>query len=1054
MTELDKKLAKAARECGAVVLMVATSATLPLLAGVKYWDNPAFRAFDVGDYASGAVWHFDGIRNVGANQPHSTTATTWKNIGSSGSSNDVWIRYRNAAGNGWANSSAPASLGVVDGRNLGSWTENGFVLTGDSEWRTGSGSISTGTDYTLQMVVEATVIGQAVNFPYFMSVNASVFAFNMDKAAYKLNWTTQSTSGPYPFMSGTAFSYITAIINSSDNTATFFDGTTPPTSGNGFKQYDSVIGRNETGYCIGGSTSAGNCMAGTIHAYRYYKRVLTHEELMWNRVVDEARFFGRRAPLPATNVVVTANWPRVGGFQPNGHYYVDSGDFTITAPASTNIYGRAYTCTGYTLETWDDATGTWSAPVSSDSRSYTFTYPSAKVRLTWQWTAGDGLVTYDLDDYVWDGLVWFYDGIRNVGRNRPHDTTSLDWKNLGSSGAYNDLFLQRSNAAGTSWLTAGSLDIADGWDPGRWTDDGFTFIGKSRFRSVVPVAFGTSYTFQAFVRASSGYMLSARAVDCSIFVASDGSLRWNIQTNETPPRIAGALPHTGYVTAILDDTDLTAKFFDGITPPAEGVGFKQFDSLDLFSDTAYSIGGAYDPPTGLNGTIKFFRYYDRVLTDEELAWNRQVDNYRYFGPPVTNVIVATTNPNLHGNEAEGAYEVVGSHTFTAPATLTAKGITYTNDGYTVETWDGSAWTACAAHAGTSYVYTTAAGKVRLTWKWKATHGLRTAADYAFDDYSQAGLIWNYDGILNIGVEKSHSTNTTTWVNLGSAGAICNLVRYKMAEGDLGEWKDDGYEFRGYTRFRAGSAVVGPVKGHTMQILLDADVNSQGKDSTYAASVMWDAMSIGLCKSTSKPLFWFTQSQNRLLVDDSTSYDYATALFDYDAKTAAFFSGTTPPTSGIGFKQFSSVTARNTTGYGLGCTSTASDALTGIVKMFRCYDRALTQEEIVRNRNADAARYYGALATTNVLVAAGGGVQAETGACKVEGSWTFTATSVAKEDGQLTPVTRYTVERLVNGAWTDATWHDGASYTYVEGTEPESVRLTWHGRPEGAVILVR
>ena len=36
MTELDKKLAKAARECGAVVLMVATSATLPLLGGGLY----------------------------------------------------------------------------------------------------------------------------------------------------------------------------------------------------------------------------------------------------------------------------------------------------------------------------------------------------------------------------------------------------------------------------------------------------------------------------------------------------------------------------------------------------------------------------------------------------------------------------------------------------------------------------------------------------------------------------------------------------------------------------------------------------------------------------------------------------------------------------------------------------------------------------------------------------------------------------------------------------------------------------------------------------------
>ena len=231
-------------------------------------------------------------------------------------------------------------------------------------------------------------------------------------------------------MSGRVLNYMTAILDGSALTAAFFSGTTPPTAGIGFKQYTSLSGKNDNGYCIGGSTDATACMTGKIHSYRYYKRVLTHEELMWNRVVDEARFFGRRAPIPATNVVVTANDPRVGGFQPNGHYYVDSGDFTITAPASTNFDGRAYACTGYTLETWDDATGAWSAPVSYESRSYTFADPSTKVRLTWQWTAGDGLVAYGIDDYVWDGLIWFYDGIRNVGRDQPHDYASLNWKNL------------------------------------------------------------------------------------------------------------------------------------------------------------------------------------------------------------------------------------------------------------------------------------------------------------------------------------------------------------------------------------------------------------------------------------------------------------------------------------------------------------------------------------------------------------------------------------------------------------------------------------------------
>ena len=893
---------------------VAARATLPVFtvvaasahAGIKYWDNPAFRAFDVGDYAPGPVWHFDGIRNQGADQPHSTTATTWKNIGSSGSSNDVWIRYRNAAGSGWANSSAPASLGTINGRNLGSWTENGFVLTGYSEFRSG-GPISSGTSYTLQMLVDTTLAEQVNGNAYLMSVAVADYSFFLSANSGLLNWRTQSNNNN-PQMSGYALNYMTAILDGSALTAAFFSGTTPPTAGIGFKQYTSLSGKNDNGYCIGGSTDATACMTGKIHSYRYYKRVLTHEELMWNRVVDEARFFGRRAPIPATNVVVTANDPRVGGFQPNGHYYVDSGDFTITAPASTNFDGRAYACTGYTLETWDDATGAWSAPVSYESRSYTFADPSTKVRLTWQWTAGDGLVAYGIDDYVWDGLIWFYDGIRNVGRDQPHDYASLNWKNLGTSGRGNDLFLQVLNAAGGAWLDATSLDVLDNRNPGDWTDCGFKFVGNSKFRCPAPVSFGTSYTLQTLATGK-GYVMSASGDRFSLLANTGNAFSWNVQTNGNPPSITAAASSNGYATAILDGAEMAAKLFSGVTPPTDGDGFKQFESLKQFNETAYNVGGVGGTVNMINGTIKFFRCYDRVLTEAELAWNRQVDNYRYFGPPVTNVIVATTNPNLHGNEAEGPYEVSGAYTFTAPASLTAKGITYTNDGYTVETWDGSAWANAVSYESSSYPYATSAGMVRLTWKWKPVRGLRTTADYGFNDYSQAGLIWNYDGICNVGAWKSHSTNATTWVNLGSAGVAYNLSRYQMSEGDLGEWKNNGYEFRGHTRFRNPYVNAGPFKSHTMQILLDADVNEQNNDNTWAASVMWDAMSIGFSKTTSKPLFWFTQSQNRLLVDDSTSYDYATALFDYDAKTAAFFSGTTPPTSGIGFKQFSSVTAR-------------------------------------------------------------------------------------------------------------------------------------------------
>ena len=40
-------------------------------AGIKYWDNPEFKAFDVGDYVQdGLVVNYDGIRNAGPDADH------------------------------------------------------------------------------------------------------------------------------------------------------------------------------------------------------------------------------------------------------------------------------------------------------------------------------------------------------------------------------------------------------------------------------------------------------------------------------------------------------------------------------------------------------------------------------------------------------------------------------------------------------------------------------------------------------------------------------------------------------------------------------------------------------------------------------------------------------------------------------------------------------------------------------------------------------------------------------------------------------------------------
>jgi hypothetical protein len=189
-------------------------------------------------------------------------------------------------------------------------------------------------------------------------------------------------------------------------------------------------------------------------------------------------------------------------------------------------------------------------------------------------------------------------------------------------------------------------------------------------------------------------------------------------------------------------------------------------------------------------------------------------------------------------------------------------------------------------------------------------------------------------------------------------------------------------------------------------------------------------------------------------NDSGHYDYSTAIMDYDAKIAAVFPGVVVPTSGNGFKQFDSVHSCADSGFGIGNLNGNAEGLNGTIKSMRYYDRVLTQEEIVRNRNVDSVRYFGELGVTNVLVEAGGGTQSEEGAYKVEGGWTFTATTTLNKRGETVNVERYSIEELVDGEWTNKQTHSGNSYTYTEGTSAATVRLKWLGAPLGTILVIQ
>lgn len=1061
----------------AAFVCFALLGALQASAGVKYWDNPDYRAFDVDCYVPGAVWNLDGIRNAGADQPHSDTALTWKNLGTSGADNDVFLQ-KNTGGSSWAT----ASVDDLATGTYGEWAEKGFIFKGNSRMR-GSNGISTGTKYTLQVLIDADSTQHATSYATIFNSSWNKLALLIQPSSETLIFRTVESVAANSFASipGPVFEYATAIANSDDNTEVLFSGTMAPTSGDGFRQNAKISGQTENGYVFGGANDGKSPLKGVLKSFRYYQKALSNEELAWNRVVDERRFFDRAQPLPVTNAVVVSSI--AASAEPAGTYAVD-GSHVFTAPRVATVGNAKYICTGYTLETWDATTGDWGAAVFHARELSCAVTDAQCVRITWKWMDGEGLTTYDVSDYVWDGLELFYDGICNVGTNAAHDATALTWKNLGSKGAPNDMFLQLLNAGGTAWRTATGLGTVDGRDTGAWTadGDGFALKGDSRFRVVNTggtnggIDTGTDYSLQALLDVnaadqidSSAFVFSLSATKYSLLIYKSGSLKWRNDNdgdgagNNNPSSIAGTT--FDYVTAIMNGETKSSALFAGTEIPASGDGFRQYESITEHNlERGYDLGGYGNANCDklLVGTIKSFRQYDHSLSTAEVAQNRKVDDFRFFGKfAETDVIVQSTYAALQGNEPDGEYDVDVSHTFTAPANVTikvnGKEIEYSCAGYTVETKDGEYWQRTASGDTSSVAIAEDGTLKRLTWLWKPVSGIRTADDYSFDDYSQAGLVWNYDGIYNAGI-GTHDSNAAKWKNLGSGE---NADLHWNGKTTTGEWANDGYIFRGGPRFKGDASFY--LRNFTMQTLVDVDAAAQTAGSTYGSIFcgMYQYFNLYLVTesyngSAAGALCWRAQSDGRYMYFKTPGhhYTYATAIQDFESATAKIFPGVAIPDTPAendynaqGEKQrtcyqFATMKSGNDTGYGLGQRGNETTwGMVGTLKNFRYYDRVLTDEEIIRNRNADAARYFGALGVTNIVVEANGfTAEPPTGAYYVEGTWTFSAK--AGNDGAPTGYRLQDWDEAT-GSWTNTRYVDdtACTYTFNAATSPKT-RITW------------
>ncbi len=1091
----------------------AAVAALPAFAGVKYWDNPGFKAFDVGDYVQdGLVLHYDGIRNAGAGAEHSTTSDTWVNLASGGSLPLTWCS--------WISSDSKYQR-VRNNTTQGAWEENGFHFDGRSVFATEESSnlFSLPETHTMQFTMTADLseaTGTSGSGYLFMPGKSweqgSVGVRNSS------NGTTTPANAVYVVDRG-RFNNTTTRPNFVDATPRYatirgtsaslacFDGTTIPAVGTtytdscranvntrnahandwiafGAQYYDG----NKTGTTRDTIASIQG-FNGTLHAIRYYSKALSADDLAWNRVVDEARFFGASAPIPMTNVVVATAVEGVDGDQPCGAYALDAEGFTFTAPAQRTINGKRYVLSGYTLQTWNGSD--WGAAVEHDGNAYDAT-SSGKVRLTWQYErpAGEGqFKTYDVGDYVQNGLLLHYDGIRNVGAAAAHDPDAHQWMNLApgyeSRWPMDWCSYTESSADNYVWNR-------NDYTQGAWTDDGFAFNGKAYFAKWSngdPFAVPTNFTVQISVTGAiadqlgdpaylwtgqPGWSYGSIAMRKSNNSAANGNSNSVYYVNSTVhpaarPNFYPADAKPSYVTAIVDyDDTKTTYIFDGIARPA--AGGRDAPAISGTSPatnmTWFSVGGFHGRSgtaanlQSFNGTVHSFRFYNRALTDAEVAQNRKVDEFRFFGRYAEpNVVVQSTYSYLEGYDKSGGYEVDGSYTFAAPESVTApNGITYVCDGYILETQDANGiWGGAVSHVGSSYLYEPSAGTVRLTWKWKATSGLRTAADYSFDDLSPAGLRLHYDGKLNAG--NAHSDTATKWVNLGSDGAAMDLSRATASSAtaeQIGGWTADGYAFGGHSQFNSERMPWGDT--FTAQCLADVEMAtnaavaaelSNGNDvNVFGTS--WDRMGFRIFSDKTVRLnVQNLAAANRPRFAPGDTMTFFTAIENAAAKTASIFDGVEAPTGGSaaqGFASLSSIGNVYTNAFrlgGWGGSLNNPDNVIGTIKNFRYYDRVLTEEELVRNRQVDSARYFSKLGVTNVLVAVeeGSGITADPlpGAYFVEGQYTFTATGPAGLGYKLSVPNG-------NGGWRAlATIGQAASFAYDKSAvepPPAFVKLEW------------
>ncbi|MCR5750603.1 MAG: hypothetical protein K6G91_01450 [Kiritimatiellae bacterium] len=718
--------------------------------------------------------------------------------------------------------------------------------------------------------------------------------------------------------------------------------------------------RNSSAMHIGGrtgyETSGDYTTKGyTIHAVRLYSRALSDAEIKRNATIDQIRFFGAPAEImPSSSKYAVVATAGVGGLV--------AADDVNAAPDATaknevsfsdEVYPvalRAIPLQGWKFSGW---TGDFSCVTEGSASTPVIVLSSACGRVY------RATFVRDQDNpeipYVTDGLVGRWDGIENAGVGI-HNTSTNRWVDLSGQGG-DFLVLSDTASFSDTGLTKNAAGVC-----------ATNLLGHSGALTVEGAVSGvpsSGWLHAVFINADQTITLRNETSNKRQFFFDNNHLKWKMDGQPDAQTIS--------VTYAMEGNNFKGQAFylDGATPQNGSIDGGNGMYWYGGAQTNTWVGGRMSHPNGgdytaFGYTVHALRFYNRVLSAGEIAYNSAVDRLRFRGLRKEGFAYRLVNGNVQcqlraWTDGMGGTVKMDDGAATTDGVATAwvdfgtqQTATFTAqpaDGWKFLGWAGDTGAIVSGTVNDRTVGVSAANGVALQAVFTQTSG-----------YVQDGLIGFWDAKENAGFGH-YDANASAWKDLTGISGDFNLnaasgvfeadALYKVRRGRM------AFNAVRRTDVRTVEAVVSPtlpINEWALPIFVSHKQHISIKDQGEGSNRLYF-----FDRNTSDTGHYGWQTPERpMQMTVTVLNESATSAVD-------FFVNAVKPEGSVKGNWWGDSPGGVMTIGARGPVSGGDATATGYrVHAIRFYNRQLTPAEIKRNARHDGYRYFGARAPGQVV----------------------------------------------------------------------------------------